>query len=57
MHAGIERVGGDGQLLARRRLQQGGVVADAQRHVATRAGAAGDVVDQCEFGEAVIGDG
>ncbi len=56
MHAGVEGVGGDGQRLPRRWLQQGSVVADAQQHVGARPGAAGDAFNQAEFCEAVIGD-
>ncbi|MNV27132.1 hypothetical protein D3C71_1182700 [compost metagenome] len=49
MHAAVERVGGDHQLLAGRHLQQRSVVADAQRHVRPRACTAADALDQTKL--------
>ena len=49
MHAGHQRVGTPRQAHALGRLQQRGIVADAQQHVGARAGAGADTLDQREL--------
>jgi hypothetical protein len=54
MHAAVERVHRHRQLHAGRWLQQRGIVADAEHHVAARRDAPADALDQVEFGDRAV---
>jgi len=51
VHAAVERVGGDHQLLVGARLQQRGVVTDAEQDVVALEGTGADAFDEGEFGQ------
>jgi L-aminopeptidase/D-esterase-like protein len=51
VHAAVERIGGDHQLFVGTRLQQRGVITDAEQDVVALEGAGADAVDEGEFGQ------